>query len=641
MKSLPLRAAFFLLVTALLGCAALARASDSLPPVRTADDGQQITLNNGIVFLSISKRSGSVSSIKLLDGQHPIELGNGRTAAMYFDVNSTGGYTHPVDPALIRIAASSPQQAEVVVGSKGSKSCPFDTAVHYILRTGDSGFYVYINFKHDSNTPAAGLGQARMVLRARSGTSLFTNYLIDDARTGPIPSGPVVATVQDTTWKYADGQIRTKYDYSNFIGDDLVHGMAGRNSAGTGIGLWLIQPSREYVNGGPLRQELTVHQGPEAHGPQQNILLWMFQGGHYGGSGIRLAAGQEWSRLYGPAMVYVNRADSIANLWADAKTKARAEQAAWPYSFVRDADYPLLRGRLRGTVRLADGENPANAWVVLAPAGEKDWCQSASGYEFWSRADAAGHFVIDKIRPGRYCLFISGANQFVDFRRDDIQISAGQSTDLGSILWQPVLHGQTLWQIGIADRSGREFRDGDNVRHYDNFIRYATTFPNDVVFTIGKSNPATDWNFAQWGWYMKRPYWTIRFDEPESQPLHCTATLTLGFLAWDYPRALRVTLNDHVIGTVKLRKSGSAIYRSGGQDSLYQVATLPFNAALIKSGSNEMHLALIGAVPFADPTDAHPGHIGGVMYDAIRLELNPNAPPPPMGAIATSSPSSE
>jgi rhamnogalacturonan endolyase len=232
----------------------------------------------------------------------------------------------------------------------------------------------------------------------------------------------------------------------------------------------------------------------------------MFQGGHYGGSGIRLAAGQEWSRLYGPAMIYVNRADSIANLWVDAKTKARAEQAAWPYSFIQDADYPLIRGSLRGTVRLADGENPTNAWVVLAPAGEKDWCQSAIGYEFWSRADAAGHFAIDKIRPGRYCLFISGANQFVDFRRDDIQISAGQSTDIGTILWQPVHHGQTLWQIGTADRSGREFKDGDNVRHYDNFIRYVTTFPNDVVFTIGKSNPATDWNFAQWGWYMNRPH---------------------------------------------------------------------------------------------------------------------------------------
>jgi rhamnogalacturonan endolyase len=625
MKSHLLCTALLLLMPVLLWGPAIARGADVALPVRADDDGQQIALSNGIVSLSISKRSGSVSSIKLLGGKTAIELGNGRTAAMYFDVNSTGGYTHPVDPGQIRIAASSAQQAEVIVGSSASKSCPFDTAVHYILRAHDSGFYVYVTFAHGPDIGAAGLGQARMVLRAVSGTSLFTNYLIDDQRTGPIPAGPVIATVQDTTWKYADGQIRTKYDYSNFVGDDLVHGMAGRDSAGRGIGLFLIQPSREYVNGGPLRQELTVHQGPQLGengpaGPQQNILLWMFQGGHFGGSAIRLAPGQQWTRLYGPAMVYINRADSIANLWANARQQARAEQAAWPYSFVHDADYPLDRGTLRGQVRLSDGQSPANAWAVLVPAGEKDWCQSSIGYEFWTRADAAGKFAIPNVRPGRYCLFISGADQFVDFRRDDIQITAGQTTDLGAVLWQPVHHGRTLWQIGIADRSGREFKDGDNVRHYDNFIRYASTFPDDVVYTIGKSNPATDWNFAQWGWYMKRPYWAIRFDQPA--PARGTATLTMGFLAWDYPRGLDVSLNGHLIGTVKLRKSGSAVYRSGGQDSLYQVARLPFDARLLQGGTNEMRLALVGAVPFADPEDARLGHIGGVMYDAIRLEVD-------------------
>jgi rhamnogalacturonan endolyase len=136
---------------------------------------------------------------------------------------------------------------------------------------------------------------------------------------------------------------------------------------------------------------------------------------------------------------------------------------------------------------------------VLAPPGTNDWCMTAGGYTFWSSTDESGAFVIPKVRPGHYYLFASGANQFYSYRKTDIALSAGTDLALGTLVWKPTRYGRILWQIGVADRSTREFKGGDDVRHYDNFIRYAREFPQDVTFTIGESKESRDWNFAQWG----------------------------------------------------------------------------------------------------------------------------------------------
>ena len=366
-------------------------------------------------------------------------------------------------------------------------------------------------------------------------------------------------TVQDTTWLYPDGVVHAKYDYCSFIGENGVFGMAGH-----GVGLWIVQPSREYVNGGPLRQELTVHGGPDARGgPQQNIMQWVIQGGHFGGASVVMKADQEWSRFYGPVFFYVNQGGSTASLWADAQSRSAAEEGKWPYGFVNQPDYPLLRGAVSGRVKLADGQSARGAWVVLTAPEEKDWCQGAIGYEFWTRADADGKFTIGKVRPGAYTLFASGGNQFEDLRKEGIKVSAGKISDLGTIEWQPVTHGKTIWEIGKADRSSDEFKDGDNFRHYDNFIRYVKNFPDDVSFVIGKSSEKRDWNFAQFGWYAKKPYWSIFFDQRAN--LTGKGTLTLGIAACSYAHGLQVTLNGKELKSFRPVKSGAALYRSGGR----------------------------------------------------------------------------
>jgi len=601
---------FFLLLVFLCKTSFAADAPESSAPVKITESADQLVMGNGILSLTFAEKSKEVTSIKYRVNGHYLELGNG-TTAMYFDANLGGGvkpdYFHPLrqPAARLSIVQSGPDWGEIVAMSEPTPHFPFHTEVHWILSRGIPGFYVYVIYRHGPGMAAASLTQSRMVIKGVPGTQIFTHHIVDDGRKGLFPTGKIAGTVQDATFQYADGTIYTKYNNSAFIADDLVHGMAGN-----GVGIWMIMPGREYVNGGPLHQDLTVH--------MNNVLLWMFQSTHFGASAINLKAGQKWSLFYGPAFVYFNQGDSIDALWQNAKIRAVSEETKWPYPFINNPDYPVARGTVIGQIKPSNGDSTKGAWAVLAPPGTKDWCQSAGGYTFWTKTDDSGHFVVSKVRPGRYTLFVSGANQFVDYHRDAIQVEPGKVTDLGTLTWKPVTHGRTLWQIGIADRSTREFKDGDNVRHYDNFIRYAHEFPEDVTFTIGKSEAANDWNFAQWGWYNKNPCWTIVFDEPKA--LSGRATLTIGVCA-SSNRRLQVKVDGREIGIIKLPKTGAAPYRSGGQDSKYNAYTLPFNANWLKAGTNEITLRLERAVPFANPDEARPAQIGAVMYDAIRLEV--------------------
>jgi len=603
---LPLLPLFVLFCTTSFAIAA----PESSAPVKVTETANQVVMENGIVSLAIAKKTREVTSIKYRVHDRDLELGNGKVA-MYFDANLGGGvkpdYFRPSSQPAARLSVvqSGPDWGEVSVVSEPTPLFPLQTEVHWLLPRNGQGFYVYVIYQHGQGMAAVSLTQSRTVIRSVPDTQVFTHHVVDDRRKGPFPTGKIIGTVQDATYRYADGTIYTKYDNSAFIADDLVHGMAGN-----GVGIWMIMPGREYVNGGPLRQELTVH--------MDNTLLWMFQGMHFGASAIDLKAGREWSLFYGPAFVYLNHGSSVDAMWQDAKIRALSEETEWPYAFVKNPDYPLARGTIIGQIKLNNGDNTKGAWAVLAPPGTRDWCRSSGGYTFWSQTDQSGHFVISKVRPGIYTLFVSGADQFTDYRGDAIRVEPGKITDLGTLIWKPVTHGRTLWQIGVADHSTGEFKDGDNVRHYDNFIRYVREFPNDVTFTAGKSEASQDWNFAQWGWYNKYPWWTIRFDEPKT--LSGRATLTIGVCSSSECR-LQVKANGREISVIDLPKTGTASYRSGGQDSEYHVYTLPFDASWLKAGTNEITLGIEGAVPFGNPDEARPARVGAVMYDAIRLEV--------------------
>ena len=79
-------------------------------------------------------------------------------------------------------------------------------------------------------------------------------------------------------------------------------------------------------------------------------------------------------------------------------------------------------------------------------------------------------------------------------------------------------------------------------------------------------------------------------------------------------------VNGQIVQNISLKKSGMAVYRSGGQDSDYRVHYVRFNANILKAGTNTIHLALQGSTKFPKSATAiQHGNVGAVMYDAIRL----------------------
>jgi rhamnogalacturonan endolyase len=630
-----------LLIGLIFGCLGLVARGD----VAVTETADAVTLDNGLVRLEFSRANGLPKVVSAKVGGEMRRLSDAKARnALYIDWNGgpaviapelkakqpRAGYGGPRDVTL-RVVSRSAEVAEVAAVSMPGQWLPFKVEYHFRLHRGERKFYAWAIYSHDKGMAAGDIAQTRFVFRGLTGTELFTHHIVDAKRSGPYNTTPVVETVQDATSLHADGTVHTKYDNSAFTHEYLAHGLWGRGAKteGDGVGFWLLWPSTEFNNSGPMRQDLTVH--------FDNTLLAMFQSGHFGAGIIKLKDDEQWSKLCGPVVFYVNEAASAQEALADASAEANKEREAWPYAWLKHPDYALERGEVRGKVAMSGGRSAAGGWAVLSPVEEIDWAVSANGYQFYSRVGADGGFAIPKVRPGKYKLNIAAADEPVDYRQD-IEVKAGEN-DLGVIAWDVPRAGKTLWQVGKFDRTTMEFLSGDDPRNYMRFMDYFKQFPNDVAFTIGTSNEKTDWFYAHWNWYNQTPRRTIRFEADGKQSGR--AVLTVGIAAREYASGkpvadvgeramssgtLVVRLNGEIVAEFRGGKTGAAGYRSASQDSPYVVERVEFDAAKLKPGVNE--ISFEHAVSRPIPTD--PEELkklrrprGSVMYDAIRLEVMP------------------
>lgn len=633
-----LRSALALCLAAL---ANLAHANDA--PVTTAQDDETITLENGLVQIKVERADGSLASIRQRDpdGWHDLgvtdrhaayeahgdDFENDPEKAMYWDANADvavvppglkedkKGYFRPRDgQPEVRLVVDTPERAEVSVTTNPTPLFPFDVDHRYVVLKGQSGFYAYAVLHHGSDQPAATLYQNRFVVKTvMDGT--FNQWAIGDGKFVPIPQGEIRKQLSDATFQLSDGTIKTKYMNSVYWAQVPVYGYVGDQR-----GLWMIEASPEYHNGGPIKQGQTLH---------DNVLLRVLQSVHFGASPVVLANGETWSKVYGPFFVYANRAAGPAALWQDA-WKQRAQQVSdWPYAWVDSTAYHKERGEVTGSVQLA-GKPATHAWAILSDPGVT-WSAQNKGYAFWGDLDADGHFDLKHVIPGVYDLYVSGADQPEDLVVRHVEVTADHRLELGSLTWPAEEHGQRLWQIGQFDRSAGEFRDGDDARNFQMFSRYAGQFPHDVDYVIGQSRPEQDWNYAQWTLYNQRPDWRIHFDVPHAIKGH--AILTIGFASAQPARGkkltdLRVAVNGTEVAAIHLPKTGTAGYRGGVEDSPYNSREITFDAALLKPGQNVISLYHADAEPFARfstalsdaqvPANTTPGQ---VMYDALRLDV--------------------
>jgi rhamnogalacturonan endolyase len=626
--------------------------ADTESTVGISDDQDSFTLTNGIVAARVSKRSGDLISLRykgleILDGKsargsaywsHDVSRGQ-RTARITINPADNGGARGEV--SVLGICGGNP------MGSGPGGSVVADIEIRYALGRGDSGIYTYSIFSHPTNYPATSVGEARFC--AKLNDNIFDWMTVDANR------NMEMITAYD--WNHATqmnmkearrmntgiyrGQVEHKYDYSANQFDVRAWGWS---STAQHVGVWFVNPSVEYLSGGPTKVELSAHRDATFNtnsltAPAAPTLLNYWRGSHYGGSICAVAQGEAWTKVVGPFLIYCNSGENHDAMWKDALAKASTESEVWPYEWVSSVDYPHKneRATVSGQITLHDAELPEAKMTrllvgVSAPdysysRGTVNWQDDAKHYEFWVRGDPNGSFSIPNVRPGAYTLHAIADGVLGEFTVTNIIVEAGKPLQFPVLTWQPIRYGKQLWDIGIANRSAAEFFKGDDYYHWGWYLEYPKLFPADVHFVIGKSDFRKDWFFEQvphnedpadtTGKSRGRSTtWTVAFDLPQTP--HGKATLRLA-LCGVGTRSIDVNVNDHAVGGVTELVYNATINRDG-IGGYWSQHDLPFDAATMKAGQNVLKLTI------------PPGGLtSGIEYDYLRLELDESAPPPGPG----------
>jgi rhamnogalacturonan endolyase len=592
----------------LLSAVTLSRAASG-PDVTLSDSrNDRVVLSNGLITATIKPSAAAITALKF--------RGIDMLTAGYYSMDGGDDFRTPRN-CIYTIKTRTPDMVDIGMRRIWrNEPQAFDIEIHYVLRRGDSGLYTYALLDHPAKYPATTVGEWRMVWKLSDDT--LEKIYVDELRHWQMQSSkdkfevqPIKEIIKITSGIRA-GEYDCKYDYAASYYDI---GCWGHASDKNKVGAWIVLGGYDFFNDGPTKQDLNA---------ASNINHIHFGMDHYNASVTTVAANQNWRKLYGPFLLYCNYNTRGADaLWADAKAQVEKEKAAWPYAWLTgNPDYPLEkdRGQVSGRFVVNDPLKPkvsaANAWVGLAnPVEGKGWQFDSMGYQFWVRAGADGKFVIPHIRPGTYTLYAFTTGAVGEYSKADITVAAGKTIDLGELIWDVPHKGKTIaWEIGVPDRTAGEFRHGMDPRKDYIWEHFDRDFPNPLVYTIGQSNPATDWNYAQTRYGMSEPptphTWKINFDLP-SAPAG-DATLTLAIASAQRAR-IRITINDAVKPLVELAPSvqnGNAMLRLSNH-AKYCVEYVTIPAAQLHAGSNTIALVLTRA----QPADAH------VMYDYVNLEL--------------------
>ncbi|WP_439626001.1 polysaccharide lyase family protein [Gemmata sp.] len=573
------------------------------------------TVDNGRVRLTFDKAKGVLRSLVYREREL---LGPGGGYAQI-------AYTSRRDPSLVawkfRLVRKGPDLVEVAFENADPR-CPFDFAVHHVVRANEPGFHTYLTFGHDAARSPGVFKLAQYNWCLRVDPALFTTAAVDDRRITPFPKAADLTpdrTVMDATYRLPDGTHYSKYFFSAEMDErHTVHGAMSEK-----LGVWVVMPGHEHLNGGPEHQELTVHQG----GASQ-VLLAHATAAHYG-AGVLTSDSKagSWSKASVPTFTYVNEGRDQAALWADAKARAAAEVARWPNPWLDDARFQLKRGTVTGRLAFDGGAPAAGARLVLADHEDAEpplaWQQQWRGYRFCGWADRDGRFALPKVRPGRYDLYAWTPGEFGQFVKRDVRITPEGTAALGELTWDRPRGRDLLWQIGTPDRSAAEFGFAEDFRRWGLWDAIAAAHPNGATFVAGKSRDR-DWPFQMavsqnrdLSWHA--PAWRVEFDVPAART--GTAVLTLGVAAYEGKAGpqLRVSLNGAAVGAVDDLVVSGAAHRSGVHAG-YQERRVAFDAAKLKAGRNVLTFEMPPPARAAEKRLGAPA--AALLWDCLRLEVD-------------------
>ncbi|KAJ4714593.1 Rhamnogalacturonate lyase family protein [Melia azedarach] len=630
--------------------------ADSLGVQLSVKYRRQVVMNNGLVQVTFSNPEGEVIGIKYRGIDNVLEIENDEDNRGYWDVvwyepGKTGTYDKLIGTHF-KVIMADENQAEISftrtwnISFRGSQ-VPLNVDKRYIMRRGCSGFYFYAIMEREKGWPDVDMDQIRAVFKlqkdkfhymALSDVRQRIMPMPEDRATGvPLAYPEAVLFTNRTNPKLKE--VDDKYQYSCEDKDNRLHGWI---SADPPVGFWTITPSNEFRNGGPNKQDLTSHVGP--------TVLSMFTSTHYAGKEINTEYrnGEPWKKVFGPVLVYLNSVstkENPLNLWADAKRQMFKESAKWPYNFPQSQDFPKAyqRANVSGQLQVLDRYISErlmwadSAYVGLAAPGDVgSWEREAKGYQFWTKADRKGYFLIKNVREGYYNLYAWVPGIVGDYKLNhNITVKAGSKINLGALVYQPHRNGPTLWEIGFPDRSAAEFfvpdpypnctnklytNHLDKFRQYGLWERYADLYQNDDLrYIVGVSDYTRDWFFAQVtrnvgnGTYQGT-IWQVIFELKSMNP-EGNYTLQLALAsATDSELQVRFNKPDTELPHFSTGTIGkdNAIARHGIH-GLYRLYSINVPSFLLNRGNNTIYLTQTRSrSPFQ-----------GVMYDYIRLEGPP------------------
>jgi rhamnogalacturonan endolyase len=649
---------------------------------------------NGTISLHIVKNGASINQIYYTYNngsgtQTQQMLAGGKNGGeFYWEFGGWGG-----NPWVYSLVTNNGSYAEVDLYSDSASNGLVD--VHFSMLRGSPGFYATPIYSHRPQDGAFGTGEERdniyfapyfnwmsvndQVQRETGLNATYSPAFYSPQENSLVTSGVLQGTYDDKYKWSADFGVERVWGWSS-VSDPAI-GFTGQN-----LGIWHVVASSEFYNGGPLKPELN-------DAPMVN----MINGGHYYfGNDSGFAAGETWTRVSGPYFIYFNNVSNTMTdpvqtsqaLWTDAKAQAAAEATAWPYNWFNNANYAPAsqRGVVTGQIVINDTFNPnasaSNLWVgvVQQPAvtinNVYDFQLWEKPYQFWTRSDASGNFVISNViagnnytlyafGPGAEGMFMSknqnGGNPGIIYSLPASQftvvVTGGATNSLGPVTWTPARVGPTVFEIGYPDRKGDKFRHGDDYWVGDvgpsptvpspvwtKFLEFPFDFPNGLNYVVGSNRWNTDWNFVQsvypdFSGNNAVSSSTVTFNLA-SNPSGATASILMG-IASDDDSPVYVTVNGTLLvngnatgaPTASLPGSGWFPSQTSSDSNIreenhggYSDERLTFSGGLLNQGNNTINFSFRQA--------GGSGFTHHFMYDYIRLELTGYVPPAPAGVTA-------
>lgn len=589
-----------------------------------------IILDNGILEARIDKATSNIESLKV-NGVETLQQNGGSRSGTYYDFTGSYGFDK-ISGTVFSIKEETENYIDVSFKrtySDGTFLAPCDADIHYVLKKEDKGLYTYSILHHKSEYPAFDLGSWRQVIWiADNGTDYLTEKIyVNDKKKWQMPSRydfqnasttGIQEIVKLNTGVRA-GKYDGKYQYSESLLELPVWGHA---SDVNNIGSWAVFGSHEFFPAGPTSHDLNAAAG---------IIHVLLTNVHYNSKGFVIPQGEDWSKIYGPYLIYTSEEATGDTNWENAKLRAAQERAEWPYTWLTNTpEYPQAdgRGNVVGNFSITDSEKPdldgGNAWIgvtQLSPSSNGDWQFESKNFQYWVKTDASGNFDIKHIRPGTYTLFAIKNGTVDEYRMENVVVTAGGTTNLGSVNWTiPRNNGNVVWEIGVPDRTAAEYKFGD-FDYCEGFVqdKFASTFPNPIEYNVSDKNWSTvlpyvhstyfksDGGFESWNW-------NINFDLTGSIPTTGNAKLTVAFASadhaqfWVYVNGTRITPlpNYPPVG------GGNAFLRQSNH-AKYGLTVLDIPYSILRTGNNVINLLM--------PSTSSPS-VNHIMYDYISLEGN-------------------